>query len=260
MLILISVAFAVPLFVALINAVKPASQSGVQYMWQLPHSLDFSSIRQAFGALAPSFGNSLVITLGSTVLIVIFASVNGYILAKLKFRGADVIMLLLMFGMFIPYQVVLTPLVHVLAALGLYNSLLGLSLVHFIYGLPLATLIFRNFYAAIPDEILQAAEMDGADQFRVFLDVVLPLSGPGILVVFIYQFTNVWNDFLFGLVVVPNPALQPMTVALNNVSSAMNIQWNVVMAASILASIPTIIVYIIFGRMFVSGLMAGALK
>lgn len=252
--------FIVPVYIALINSVKPAEQSGARYMWEWPSTLDWSSFDTAINALLPSVVNSLVITVGSTVLIVMIASVNGYVLAKLKFRGADVLLVVVLFGILIPFQVVLTPLVRTLGAVGLYNTLLGLTLVHFLYGLPLATLIFRNFYKAIPDELMQSAQVDGAGRVRTYFSIILPLSVPGILVVSIYQFTNVWNDFLFGLVVLPDRNLQPVTVALKNLSSAVAIDWNVVMAGAILASIPIGIVYLLFGRYFISGLMTGALK
>src|SRR5699024_3524383 len=133
----------------------------------------------------------------------VIGALNGYVLSKWKFRGADALLVVLMFGMFIPFQVVLVPLVQVIEKIGLYGSLMGLALVQTIYGLPLAILIFRNFFAAIPDEILEASAIDGAGGIRTFIRIILPLSGPGFVVVSIFQFTNIWNDFLFGLVIVP---------------------------------------------------------
>ncbi|MGO2097630.1 MAG: carbohydrate ABC transporter permease, partial [Candidatus Microbacterium stercoravium] len=218
------------------------------------------NLAQAFDSLFPNLGNSIIVAIGATIGSALLGSVNGFVLAKWKFRGADVLLLILLFGMFIPYQVILIPMVKALDTIGLYGNLGGLILVHILYGLPLTTLIFRNFYSSIPNELLEAAALDGAGGVRTFRDVILPLSGPGFVVVAIFQFTNIWNDFLFGLVVVPNPKYQPITVALNNLSGALAVDWGVVMAGAVLASLPTGIVYLLLGRFFVSGLMAGSIK
>lgn len=255
-----AVCFSLPLYVAVVNALKPHEEASITRMWELPRSLSFESFGVALEALLPSLENSVTVALIATAATAVVGALNGYVLSKWKFRGADAVLVFLMFGMFIPFQVVLVPLVRVIEAIGLYGSLIGLALVQTVYGLPLATLIFRNFYAAIPNEMLEAASIDGAGGVRAFLRIVLPLSGPGFVVVSIFQFTNIWNDFLFGLVLVPNPSLQPVTVALNNLSGSQAVEWGVLMAGAVLTAIPTGLVYLILGRFFVSGLMAGSIK
>jgi glucose/mannose transport system permease protein len=162
--------------------------------------------------------------------------------------------------MFIPYQVILVPLVRFLQEVQLYGTIQGLVLVHVIYGIPITTLIFRGYYSGIPTDLVHAAHVDGATHRQTFRHVMLPLSLPGFVVAGIFQFTNVWNDFLFGITVVPDPARQPITVALNNLSGNFSVQWNTVMAGAVLAALPTALLYIFLGRFYVRGLTAGSLK
>jgi glucose/mannose transport system permease protein len=167
---------------------------------------------------------------------------------------------LILFGMFIPYQAILIPLTQIMSNIGLYGSLQGLMLVHIIYGIPITTLIFRNYYAAIPTELLEAAKVDGAGFIRVYRSILLPLSASGFVVVLIWQFNSVWNDFLFAVTLIPNQANWPVTVALNNLSGSMITDWNVQMAGALIAALPTLLIFIILGRYFVRGLLAGSLK
>ena len=159
--------------------------------------------------------NSFAIVVPAVVISSLVGSLNGYLFSKWRFRGSNVVFTLLVFGMFIPYQSILIPLVRFLQTMGLYGTIPGLVLVHVVYGLPITTLIFRNYYVGIPDDILEAARVDGAGILGIFWRIILPLSLPAFVVAGIFQFTNVWNDFLFGVVVVPNPAAQPVTVALH---------------------------------------------
>jgi glucose/mannose transport system permease protein len=188
-------------------------------------------------------------------------AVNGYALTKWRFRGADVLFAALLVGCFIPFQVILIPMARVLATLGLFGSLAGLVLVHVAYGIAVTTLLFRNFYLGVPDEIVRAARLDGAGFFAVFIHVVLPLSKPMLAVAAILQFTGIWNDFLFG-VVFAGPGNAPVTVALNNLASASlgAREYNTDMAAALLTALPTLIVYVVSGRYFLRGLTAGAIK
>ena len=153
----------------------------------------------------------------------------------------------MLFGSFIPFQLILLPMAQTLGWLGLAGSTAGLVLVHVVYGLPFTTLFFRNYYEAFPNELIRAAMIDGAGFFRIFWRILLPSSGPIIVVTVIFQFTNIWNDFLFGLVVIPSNALQPVTVALNNLSGTTSVDWNVVMAGALIAAVPTLLAYIFFG-------------
>jgi glucose/mannose transport system permease protein len=185
--------------------------------------------------------------------------VNGYVLAKWKFRGADVIFPVILFGMFIPYQSVLIPLVQFMKTINLYGGIPGLILTHVVYGIPITTLTFRGYYASLPKGLVEAARIDGAGIFGVYRYILLPLSVPAFVVVLIWQFTQAWNDFLFA-VVLTNNENWPVTVALNNLAGSQIIEWNVQMAASFLAAVPTLLVYIFLGRYFLRGLLAGSLK
>jgi glucose/mannose transport system permease protein len=186
-------------------------------------------------------------------------SLNGFVLAKWKFRGADVIFPLLLFGMFIPYQSILIPLVEFMRSINMYGGLPGLVLTHVIYGIPITTLTFRNYYASVPKELVEAGRMDGTGLLGSYWYILLPLSLPSFVVVIIWQFTSAWNDFLFA-VVLTSPSNWPITVALNNMAGSQIIAWNVQMAGSLLAALPTLLIYIFLGRYFLRGLMAGALK
>jgi glucose/mannose transport system permease protein len=185
---------------------------------------------------------------------------NGYVLAKWRFRGADILFPVILFGMFIPYQAILIPLTQTMQQLGLYGTIPGLIFAHVVYGIPITTLIFRNYYATVPNEMLEAARIDGANFFGIYRWVLLPLSMPGFIVVAIWQFTSIWNDFLFGVMLTQNPSVQPVMVAVYNLAGAYSVQWNVQMAGALLAALPTLVVYTLLGRYFVRGLLAGSLK
>lgn len=252
--------FLLPIYVMVMAGLKSGSQADAAHMWELPADLNPEGIRTAWAALGPNFVNSVKIVIPATIITSLIGSLVGYVFAKLPFRMSNLLFGLLLMGMFIPYQVVLVPLVRFLVAIGLYGTIPGLVLVHSIYGIPIATLIFRNYYAALPHEIIEAGQVDGASQWKIFTHLMLPLSLPGFVVCGIFQFTNQWNDFLFGITVLPDPTKQPITVALNNLSGNFSVQWNTVMAGALLAAIPTALVYMLLGRFFVRGLAAGSVK
>jgi glucose/mannose transport system permease protein len=197
----------------------------------------------------------------AVALSTLFGALNGYVLTKWRFRGDGIIFGLLLFACFIPFQIVLIPMARILGLLGLAGSTPGLILVHVVYGIGFSTLFFRNYYDAFPTELIRAAQIDGAGFFRIFWRILLPSSGPIIVVTVIWQFTNIWNDFLFGASF-GDADSQPMTIALNNlVSSSTGVkEYNVHFAGAILAALPTLVVYVVSGRYFVRGLMAGAVK
>jgi glucose/mannose transport system permease protein len=251
------VLFLLPVYVMVVNGLKEAQRVSLSTMWQLPETLSAGGFAEAWARLRPNMMNSFAIVIPATIISSIVGSLNGYLFSKWRFRGSNVLFTLLVFGMFIPYQSVLIPLVRVLQALGLYGTIPGLVLVHVVYGLPITTLIFRNYYVGIPNEIVEAARVDGAGILGVFWRIILPLSLPAFVVAGIFQFTNIWNDFLFGVVVVPNPAAQPVTVALNNLSGTFSVNWNVVMAGAVIAAIPTALVYVLLGKWFIRGLTTG---
>ena len=267
---LVLVAFAIyylmPVYVLVVTSLKSFTEVNLYRMWDLPHSFSLESFRRAlFGGmgyqgLGPNILNSIIMVIPATLISAALGSVNGYIFARWQFRGANTLFTLALFGMFIPYQSILIPLVQTLRAIGLYGSIPGLILTHVIYGIPITTLIFRNYYATVPKELVEAARMDGAGLLGVYRRIMLPLSMPGFAVVLIWQFTSIWNDFLFAVTVAQDPAVQPVTVALNNLAGSFIVEWNVQMAGALLAALPTLLVYIFLGRYFMRGLLAGSLK
>jgi glucose/mannose transport system permease protein len=259
-LVLLAGLFLVPVYVMLMAGLKPEAQADAIHMWELPRRLDLSGLQEAWSKLSPNVTNSLIMVVPATVLSSTIGALNGFVFAKLPFRGSNVAFAALLLGMFIPYQVILVPLVRFLQSIGLYGTLPGLVLVHAVYGIPITTLIFRNYYRLIPDEIMEAGQVDGASTLRIFVRIMLPLSLPGFVVCGIFQFTNIWNDFLFGITTVPDPVEQPVTVALNNLSGNFSVQWNTVMAGALIAAVPTALAYILLGRYFVRGLTAGSVK
>jgi glucose/mannose transport system permease protein len=259
-LILCVIFFLMPIYVMVVTGLKEATSVSLSTMWDLPSRLSGGGFMEAFQRLRPNMGNSLMIAIPATIISACWGSVNGYLFAKWKFRGSNVLFALLVFGMFIPYQSILIPLILFLEFLKIYGTIPGLVVVHVIYGLPIVSLIFRNYFTNIPDEIIEAARIDGAGLVRIFTNVMLPLSLPAFVVVSIFQFTNIWNDFLFGVTILPNPQSQPVTVALNNLSGSFSVDWNVVMAGAITAALPTALVYIFLGRFFIRGLLAGSVK
>lgn len=250
--------FLLPVYMVLMTSFKTIDQVSISRMWELPRSLSLHSFEEAFNALRTGLGNSFLLVLPATAFSAMLGSMNGYVLSKWKFRGSNTLFMLMLFGMFIPYQAILIPLVEFLRELGLFNSIPGLVLVHVVYGLPITTLIFRNYYTEVPDEMLEASAIDGAGFFGIYWYVVLPISLPGFVVVIIWQFTQIWNEFLFGVTIAQGTPT--VTVALQNLSGSQIIQWNVQMAASLLAALPTLIVYILLGRYFIRGLLAGSVK
>lgn len=259
-LIAMFVFYLIPVYVMVVNGLKTADVVSFSRMWELPSSLSSGGYGQAWDKLSPNVMSSIFLVVPATILSGFLGSLNGYILSKWKFRGSDMVFTLMLFGMFIPYQSILIPLIKFLQSIGLYGSIWGLILVHVVYGLPFTTLIFRNYFANVPSELVEAAHVDGAGLLQIFFQIMLPLSVPAFVVVGIFQFTNIWNEFLFGLTVITNPARQPITVALNNLSGSFSIEWNVVMAGAVLTAMPTLLIYIILGKYFVRGIMAGSVK
>jgi glucose/mannose transport system permease protein len=259
-LVLMALFYLLPIYVVLITSVKQVADVSTSTMWRLPTSITWDSYRQAWDSLSPNLTQSLRLVIPATLLSALLGALNGYLLSKWKFRGSDVLFTVMLFGMFIPYQSILIPLIRFLQEIHLYNSIFGLILVHVVYGLPITTLIFRNFFSAIPNELIEAARVDGAGLVGIFIRIMLPLSVPGFVVVGIFQFTNIWNEFLFGLTIITNPAQQPITVALNNLSGSFSVDWSAVMAGSVLAALPTAVIYIVLGRYFIRGMLAGSMK
>lgn len=255
---LLAIFYLIPLYVMLVTGFKSFAEIDLQTMWNLPKGISFENFIEAFNNLAPHMRNSLLMVIPAALISSALGSLNGFILAKWKFKYADAIFPFILFGMFIPYQSILIPLVQFMNAAHI-TGIPGLILAHVIYGIPITTLTFRNYYASLPQELLEAAKIDGADMLGIYRHILLPISAPSFVVVLIWQFTSAWNDFLFAVVLTSNKTW-PVTVALNNMAGSQIISWNVQMAASLLAALPPLLVYILLGKYFLRGLLAGSLK
>ena len=262
--------FMAPLYVMVTTSLKDAAQLRSGHLLSLPTDPTFAAWAKAWssactgvdcGGLRPFFMNSVLMVVPAVLLSTAIGALNGYVLAKWRFPGSETMFALLLFGVFMPMQVVLLPMSQVLGWLGIASSVWGLMAVHVVAGIPTTTLFFRNHYVGLPDELLKAAMLDGAGFWQIFRRIVLPLSAPIVVVTLIWQFTNIWNDFLYG-VVFSGANSKPVTVGLNNLantSSAIK-EYNVDMAAALIAALPTLLVYALAGRYFVRGLTAGAVK
>ena len=270
LLLVFALAYLGPLYVMLTTSFKGIEEIRNGNILALPNALNGSAWVKAWSSactggdcygLAPYFWNSMRIVIPALLISTAVGALNGYVLSQWRFKGSNFLFGALLFGCFIPFQVILLPMAKLLAWLGLANTVTGLVLVHVIYGIAFTTLFFRNYYVGIPNDLVRAARLDGAGFFAIFRHVFLPLSTPIIVVSVIWQFTQIWNDFLFG-VVYSGPGTQPITVALNNlVNTTMGgKEYNVDMAAAVIAALPTLVVYIVAGKYFVRGLTAGAVK
>lgn len=270
MLGLFALFYLMPLFVMLMTSIKSLDEIRTGDLISLPREITFDAWRTAWSGactgiqcegVRPYFWNSVLIAIPAVILSTLIGALNGYVVAQWRFKGANLFFALMLFGCFIPFQVVLLPMARVLGIMGIAGTIPGLIFVHVIYGLGFTTLFFRNYYVSIPAELTKAAKVDGAGFFRIFWSIFLPLSLPIIVVTVIWQFTQIWNDFLFG-VSFSQAGTQPVTVALNNiVNSTTGIKaYNVDMAAAIIAALPTLFVYVVAGKYFVRGLTAGSVK
>ncbi|MBN1413336.1 MAG: carbohydrate ABC transporter permease [Spirochaetales bacterium] len=252
--------FLLPIYVLLNTGLKSFKEVNLQNMWALPQSFTLEGFGTALEKLLPNLFNSVILTVPAALISSMLGSLNGYMLSKWKFKGANIIFILMLFGMFIPYQSILIPLVQFLSAIRLYGNLGGLMFVHIVYGLPITTLIFRNYYTDVPDSLLEAAQMDGLGIMQIYSKIIFPISMPAFAVVIIWQFTNIWNEFLFAVTITQNPMYQPITVALQNLAGSQIVEWNVQMAGALIAALPTLLIYLLLGKFFIRGLLAGSVK
>lgn len=269
-LIIAAIYFLIPLFVMIITSIKTMNDIRTGHLISWPTEVTLGAWKEAWGTacigvkcegIKGYFWNSVRMVVPSVVISTFMGAANGYVLSMWRFRGSDTFFSCLLLGCFIPFQVILLPMASTLGRLGIAQSLAGLILVHIIYGLAFTTLFFRNFYVTIPDELVKAAKIDGAGFFRIFWKIILPVSMPIFVVSIIWQMTQIWNDFLFGVAFSGGDS-QPVTVALNNlVNTSTGVKkYNVDMAAAIIAGLPTLFVYIVAGKYFLRGLTAGAVK
>ena len=262
--------YLLPLFVMITTSLKSLEEIRTGSLIALPRNITFEAWGTAWSTactgircegLKPFFWNSIFIAIPAVIISTLIGAINGYVIAQWRFKGANIIFALMLFGCFIPFQVILLPMARVLGLIDLAGSISGLIFVHVIYGIGFTTLFFRNYYVSIPVELVKAAKIDGATFLRIFWSIFLPLSLPITVVTVIWQFTQIWNDFLFG-VSFSEAGTQPITVALNNiVNSTTGVkEYNVDMAAAIIAAMPTLLVYIFAGKYFIRGLTAGSVK
>lgn len=299
LLILAAIFYLMPVYLLLVTSFKSYAEVNLGTMWSPPDGIHFDSFLRAWNGepsqgmsgLSSNFMNSVKLAVPATLISAMLGSLNGYILSKWKFRGANVIFPVILFGMFIPYQSVLIPLVQTMQGWGTtlrpflagiaawqpplflawlkwllltytpaYGTIGGLVLAHVIYGIPITTLIFRNYYAEIPNELIEAGKIDGASFGGIYRHILFPISMPAFVVVIIWQFQAIWNEFLFATVITSKAEVQPITVALNNLAGSYIVEWNVQMAGALMAALPTLLIFIVLGRYFMRGLLAGSLK
>ena len=267
---LVCLYYILPLWVMIMTSVKGMPEIRLGNIFAPPVEVTFQPWVKAWSeactglnceGLSRGFWNSVLITVPSVIISIAVASVNGYALINWKFKGSEVFFTILIFGSFIPYQIMLYPIVILLREMGIYGTLWGLILVHTIFGMPILTLLFRNYFSSIPEELFKAARVDGAGFWGIYFRIMMPMSLPIFVVAIILQVTGIWNDFLFG-VVFTKPDLYPITVQLNNiVNSVQGVkEYNVNMAATMLTGLVPLIVYFVSGRLFVRGIAAGAVK
>jgi glucose/mannose transport system permease protein len=270
LLVVFAVYYLMPLFVMVTTSLKTLDDIRAGNLIALPQEISFAAWVKAWGTactgvectgLKGNFLNSVSFVVPAVLISTLIGAFNGYVLTMWRFRGSDILFTMLLLGCFIPFQVILLPMAQTLGYLGIANSIAGLIFVHVVYGLAFTTLFFRNFYVTVPSDLTKAARIDGAGFFTIFWRIILPLSPAIIVVSVIWQFTQIWNDFLFG-VVFSSGDRQPITVALNNlVNTSTGVkEYNVDMSAAIIAGLPTLFVYIVAGKYFLRGLTAGAVK
>ena len=269
-LITAAVFFLLPLYIMVVTSLKPMSEIRLGNLFSLPISPSFAAWVQAWSSactglectgIQVGFWNSVKIVVPSAVMSIFLGALNGYALSFWRVKGANWLFAILMFGSFVPYQVMMYPLVRSFATLNLFGTLPGIVLIHTVFGMPVMTLLFRNYYASVPGELFKAARVDGGGFWRIFFQLMLPMSLPMVVVAMILQVTGIWNDFILGLVFAGRDNL-PMTVQLNNIINTTTGEraYNVNMAATILTSLVPLSVYLISGRWFVRGIAAGAVK
>ncbi|MDO5729319.1 MAG: carbohydrate ABC transporter permease [Actinomycetaceae bacterium] len=251
----------IPVYVLFITSFKGVGDADPSRTWFLPQTWEFSNWTKAWNDLSPALVRTLMMVIPSSIISAMLGSANGFVLSRWRFPGANVVFTLILFGMFIPYQAVMIPLLKMILALQVPQGIPALILAHVVYGIPITTLIFRNYYESVPSELIEAARVDGAGMLRTYFSVVLPISIPSFVVVLIWQFTSAWNDFLFALFFGGGTQRGPVTLALNNLANGSILsEYGASMAGALIASIPTLIVYILLGKYFVGGLMSGSVK
>jgi glucose/mannose transport system permease protein len=280
--IILAIFYLLPIYLLVVTSLKHFADVNFARMWLPPNYISFESFGRALVKLGPNIKNSFAMVIPGTILSALVGSINGYIFSKQRFSGSNLIFILLLFGMFIPYQSIIIPMVYLLQRIAIngkelvstlpptlqflnnlipgYGSIAGLVLVHVIYGIPLMSLIFRNYYSVVPNEMIEASRLDGAGVLGIYRYIIFPISIPGFVVAIIWQFTSLWNEFLFAVILISSPAKRPLMVALYSLQGSHITEWNVQMAGALLAALPPLLIYLALGRYFLRGLLAGSLK
>ncbi len=256
---LFTLVFFVPVYMTLVTALKQPADINLQTAWSWPSPIFWKSFSDAWELLGPKLKNSFILTISATVISSFVGSINGYVFSKNSFKSSELIFTLILFGMFIPYQIILIPLFQVLKSVGLYGHLGGLIAAHVVYGIPIVSLLFRNFYDQIPNDIMESARLDGAGYFYIYAKIILPLSIPGFVTVGIWQFTQIWNEFLWGITLTKQSS-NPVTVGLSQLAGGQAVSWNLPMAGAFITALPVILIIIFLGKYFIRGLLAGSVK
>lgn len=261
LLILFLAAVLMPVYVLVVTSFKGASDADPSRTWFLPTEWNTDNWARAWEALKGGLLNSLLMVIPSSIISAMLGSANGFVLSRWRFPGANVVFTLILFGMFIPYQAVMIPLMKIVVSSNIGFGIHLLIFLHIVYGIPITTLIFRNYYESIPKDLIEAARIDGAGMLRTYFSVVLPISIPSFVVVLIWQFTAAWNDYLFALFFGGGAQNGPVTLALNELAhGSIMADYGGSMAGALIASVPTLLVYIVLGKYFVGGMMAGSVK
>lgn len=251
----------IPVYVLIITSFKGHGDADPSRTWFLPQVWEVSNWTKAWAELAMPIARTLLLVIPSSIISAMLGSANGFVLSRWRFPGANVVFTLILFGMFIPYQAVMIPLLKLILTTQVPQGVPALILAHVVYGIPITTLIFRNYYESVPNELIEAARVDGAGMLRTYFQVVLPISIPSFVVVLIWQFTSAWNDFLFALFFGGGMQNGPVMLALNNLArGSILADYGASMSGALIASIPTLIVYILLGKYFIGGLMSGSVK
>ncbi|MGH3332976.1 MAG: carbohydrate ABC transporter permease [Nocardioidaceae bacterium] len=259
LLFLFFVVVLIPAYVLFVTSFKPPAETSSSQAWLPPEAWTLDGWRTAWDSLHEPLLRTFSLAIPAALISSVLGSMNGFVLSRWRFPYANLVFAFLLFGMFIPYQAVMIPLVEMIRTMGIPYGIPALIIVHTVFGLPICTLIFRNYYESIPMDLMEAARVDGAGMLGTYARIVLPLSGPGFVVTIIWQFTSVWNDFLFAIFL-SNTRNGPVTIALNALAGGQLSNYAASMAGAMIASLPTLVVYILLGRYFVGGLMAGSVK
>jgi glucose/mannose transport system permease protein len=257
--------FLMPVYVLVVTSFKNPGDVSVTRIWELPTSFSFDNFSAVLPKLSSGFRNSLALAIPASLISSLLGCANGFVLSKFRFPGSNVVFPLILFGIFVPYQAVIIPVSQTMTSVGLRGGndpsggLLGLMLIHIIYGLPITTLIFRNHFVTLPNALLESARLDGAGVLRTWVDLAVPLAKPAFAVAIIWQFTSSWNDFMFGAMMTSRDSW-PVTIALNNVAGGQSVPFGQAMAGALLVSLPTLAIYVLLGRFFMRGLLAGTLQ